>query len=146
MLIYKFTPDAPHYYVATEEAIESPLEPGIFLIPAGATDIAVNAESEGYHRIWNPELTRWEYEAIPATPDPLIALAAAARAKRNILLAESDWTQVADMNSVDAEGVAVLSPAKIVEWKTYRQALRDVPEQEDFPDPITWPTKPVGRV
>ena len=27
-------------------------------------------------------------------------------------------------------------------WIDYRQALRDVPEQEGFPDSITWPTKP----
>ena len=28
------------------------------------------------------------------------------------------------------------------EMATYRQALRDLPEQEGFPDTITWPTKP----
>ena len=28
------------------------------------------------------------------------------------------------------------------EMETYRQALRDFPEQSGFPDNITWPTKP----
>ncbi|MCG7944890.1 MAG: phage tail assembly chaperone [Candidatus Thiodiazotropha taylori] len=28
------------------------------------------------------------------------------------------------------------------EWKTYRQALRDVPQQSDFPTIVSWPTKP----
>ena len=28
------------------------------------------------------------------------------------------------------------------EWRTYRQALRDVPTQEGFPNTVTWPTKP----
>ena len=28
------------------------------------------------------------------------------------------------------------------EMKTYRQALREVPQQEGFPNSITWPTKP----
>ena len=27
-------------------------------------------------------------------------------------------------------------------WKTYRQALRDVPAQAGFPTSITWPTEP----
>ena len=28
------------------------------------------------------------------------------------------------------------------EWIDYRQALRDIPAQEGFPDTITWPIKP----
>lgn len=27
-------------------------------------------------------------------------------------------------------------------WADYRQALLDVPQQEGFPETITWPTKP----
>ena len=53
------------------------------------------------------------------------------RGKRNSLLAESDWTQNRDV---------VLSNDE--EWKTYRQALRDLPENTtDWTNP-TWPTKP----
>ena len=57
------------------------------------------------------------------------------REKRNKLLAESDWTQVGD---------AVLENKE--EWKTYRQALRDLPSQvepklnEDMD--ALFPTKP----
>ena len=29
-----------------------------------------------------------------------------------------------------------------VEWAEYRQALRDVPEQEGFPFNVTWPQEP----
>jgi len=28
------------------------------------------------------------------------------------------------------------------EWVTYRQALRDIPQQDDFPFNVTYPTKP----
>lgn len=52
------------------------------------------------------------------------------RYKRNEMLKDSDWTQVAD-SLVDKAA-----------WATYRQALRDVPTQEDFPNEITWPTAP----
>lgn len=52
------------------------------------------------------------------------------RAERNRLLAESDWTQVADA-PVDKEA-----------WATYRQELRDITAQEGFPSNVTYPTKP----
>ena len=51
------------------------------------------------------------------------------RAKRNKLLADTDWRASSDLT---------LS----TEWATYRQALRDVPAQAGFPNTITWPTKP----
>ena len=52
------------------------------------------------------------------------------RQRRNTLLSESDWTQVADA-PVDQAG-----------WATYRQALRDITTQEGFPNLVTWPDKP----
>ena len=54
------------------------------------------------------------------------------RLQRNRLLSETDWV----VTKASETGVAVSN-----EWKTYRQALRDVPTQSD-PDNITWPTKP----
>ena len=53
------------------------------------------------------------------------------RDNRNRLLGESDWTQNRDV---------VLS--NDTEWKTYRQALRDLPANtSDWRNP-TYPTKP----
>ena len=52
------------------------------------------------------------------------------RTKRDSLLAESDWTQVAD------------APVDKAAWATYRQALRDIPEQAGFPNEVTWPAEP----
>lgn len=54
------------------------------------------------------------------------------RRQRNGLLAECDWV----VTKASETGVAVSD-----DWKTYRQALRDIPTQSD-PDNITWPTKP----
>lgn len=58
------------------------------------------------------------------------------RATRRNKLAESDWTQFAD---------SPLTDKKKAEWATYRQALRDLPQE--YPnaisnDDIIWPTKP----
>lgn len=55
------------------------------------------------------------------------------RSERNHLLALCDWTQNAD---------SPLSNEQKAAWATYRQALRDVPEQPGFPYDVVWPTQP----
>ena len=81
------------------------------------------------------------------------------RSRRDMLLAESDWTQFND---------SPLTDSKKTEWASYRQKLRDLPKDNPSPkyqlvkDPfpedhlkygtevedvdslpnITWPTKP----
>lgn len=57
-------------------------------------------------------------------------LQAEVRSIRNQLLRESDWTQLAD---------APLTAEQKEAWRTYRQALRNVPEQSSFPDTVVWP-------
>ena len=54
------------------------------------------------------------------------------RNKRDDLLAKTDWV----VTRASETGVAETDA-----WKTYRQALRDVPTQSD-PFNITWPTEP----
>lgn len=56
------------------------------------------------------------------------------RAQRDKLLAETDWTQVAD---------APIDSATRSAMRIYRQLLRDVTEQEGFPVSIVWPEMPV---
>ena len=53
------------------------------------------------------------------------------RKERNLRLQESDWTQNRDVTlSNDAD------------WKTYRQALRDITKSATSLDDVTWPEKP----
>jgi len=49
---------------------------------------------------------------------------------RNAQLAKSDWTQVAD------------APVDKAAWATYRQALRDLPEQGGLADEAVFPVAP----
>ena len=78
--------------------------------------------------------------------------ATAARAMRDELLKESDA-----LMALDRLGLTVPSGTTFTAWlsflrgigealtgavKIYRQALRDVPEQEGFPFDIVWPEKP----
>jgi hypothetical protein len=51
------------------------------------------------------------------------------RAKRDSLLQETDWMALSDVTMSAA-------------MTTYRQALRDITDQEGFPYSVTWPTKP----
>lgn len=72
-------------------------------------------------------LTAAEIAALQPTSEQL---AAEARAKRNALLAASDWTQVAD------------APVDQAAWAAYRQELRDITSQVGFPETINWPVAP----
>ena len=54
------------------------------------------------------------------------------KSQRNALLLQSDWTMVSDSK---------LSDEQKTEATTYRQALRDLPTQDGFPD-VEFPAKP----
>ena len=55
------------------------------------------------------------------------------RLQRNGLLSQCDWTQLTDSPLTDTEKS---------EWAVYRQALRDITTQPNFPENISWPTEP----
>jgi hypothetical protein len=52
------------------------------------------------------------------------------REERDQLLLKCDWTQLPK------------SPVDAAAWEEYRQALRDVPAQDGFPNDVVWPEKP----
>ena len=60
--------------------------------------------------------------------DSVAASATQVRAQRDALLAASDYMALADRITD--------------EWRTYRQALRDIPAQSGFPTNVTWPVEP----
>ena len=78
----------------------------------------------------------WVYtvEVVPLTPEDIEARnqaqASNVRAERDELLLDSDWTQLSD------------SPVDPLPWRTYRQELRNVPQQPGFPWTIVWPVAP----
>lgn len=82
--------------------------------------------------------TTGEVVEVDMTADEIAAFHASAtadawerlRAERNRLLAESDWTVLAD------------TPTPTAAWKTYRQALRDLPAHTTDPFNVVWPTPP----
>ena len=54
------------------------------------------------------------------------------RKERNQLLKDSDYTMLKDYPTTVSEQ----------EWTTYRQVLRDIPQDYDSPDEVVYPDKP----
>lgn len=63
---------------------------------------------------------------------PEYALAEQARAKRDQLLSDTDYLVQPDYP---------ISAQKLADVKAYRQALRDITQQPDFPRIINWPER-----
>ena len=55
------------------------------------------------------------------------------RKQRNQLLKDSDYIMVSD---------APIDETQKQEWTTYRQVLRDIPQDYDSPDEVVYPDKP----
>jgi hypothetical protein len=55
------------------------------------------------------------------------------RSRRDIILAGTDWVVI--MHTEKGTNIPM-------EWEVYRQALRDITDQEGFPYDVDWPVKP----
>lgn len=149
---YSFHPETGAF-IGIDFAQESPLEPGVFLLPAGATFVEPPQVSEGKQAVWKSDA--WEVQDIPEPepptlvgpeipepptpdpdpePEPEPLTWDSIRAERNFKLSQSDWTQLAD---------APLSPEQKQDWTVYRQALRDLPSAFATVEEVVWPTAPV---
>lgn len=71
----------------------------------------------------------WNGTAIVEKPRDVEAEKVSVRNQRDLLLAETDWTQCADISQATKD-----------KWAPYRKALRDVPQQAGFPFDVIWPT------
>lgn len=71
-----------------------------------------------------------QWDTKPPTDEETTAKEIEVRADRNRRLLVCDWTQVSD------------APVDQTEWQTYRQLLRDVTNQPEFPWVVEWPTPP----
>jgi hypothetical protein len=97
------------------------------------TDVQREAKAAAHplYFVWSNSSFSW---VDPTTPDQQKATQiSVVNTKRDNLLSASDWIVV---RATD-QGTAI--PA---EWKTYRQALRDIPTQTGYPFNVVWPTSP----
>ena len=110
------------YRLATEVNHGTPKKP---IMETVLSDVSMPYITEADYQMalseaWQGEVT---VEEVPETADEI-------RARRDRLLAATDWAVLPD-SPLDAQSLEAV--------KTYRQALQDVPQQEHFPDSITWP-------
>ena len=93
------------------------------------------SQEEGYREKRGEDLS-WSLEKIPEKTEAEKREEAekSVRAKRDSLISETDYLLASDypISAEDLEAV-----------KVYRQALRDVPQQEGFPFDVVWPDLPV---
>ena len=108
------------------------------LIADGITPESVRGQPDGdLFWITVPAILQPQVSAVVEAHDAVAVLEELAwefaRDKRNRLLSECDWTCVTDTQLSDADQTS---------WQEYRQALRDVPQNENDPETITWPDAP----
>jgi hypothetical protein len=89
------------------------------------TGSATNAENGEKISIDNPEYVAFLNKVYPPTWEQI-------RSQRDALLKDSDWAIISD---------ATPKPSKEA-WLTYRQALRDIPQNFSTPEEVVWPNKP----
>lgn len=122
-------------YTGRVNAWADQMAPGEYILPANATFTEPPEVVEGKNRVWDG--TSWSQVDAPVVPTPPAVTpptpAQIVRSERNGKLMDSDWTQLPD--------VPLATKAL---WATYRQALRDVPQQSGFPTTFTWPIAPGG--
>tara|TARA_R100000742_G_C4234382_1_gene55286 strand:+ start:175 stop:618 length:444 start_codon:yes stop_codon:yes gene_type:complete len=90
-----------------------------------------SAERDGIEQKDGKWVEKWK--VVTATGDAKTSIdtrvASNQRTERNTKLAETDYLALSDVTMSD-------------NWKTYRQALRDLPQASGWPHTHTWPTKP----
>jgi hypothetical protein len=86
-------------------------------------------EKPSYDHVFDYKTKTWVYSVSKEEKEEIF------KEIRNNLLLNSDWTQLPN-NPLTIE--------KQQEWAVYRQALRDITKQYDYPFNIVWPTPPQG--
>jgi len=111
--------------IENAEGNENGQIPTLPLNPFGESAIEVETAPEHFAQKYNFNTESWGNIPVEVLLDDV-------RARRDSLLKDSDWTQLAD---------SPLTQGEKDEWSAYRQALRDLPETQDI-DSIVWPVPP----
>lgn len=121
MKIYNYHP-ATGEYLGSEDAFESPMDPGVYLIPACATESPPLSEvPSGKHQVFKNGA--WQLVSNPIVEsEPIQIFTDADLIARNKeiarqLLKDTDWTQTLDVQRV-------LKNSK--EFTEYRETIREI--------------------
>lgn len=152
MIVFSYNPESMEF-VGIADAFESPLEPGVFLLPANSTEVAP-PDFDSVTQICTFNGTGWTITNRPLPdPDPIpipeeiyAAKVSAMLNGRVQLLYSSDWMIIRHQDELLAGATPTLTATKLKAVLDYRQALRDLPTADGFPEcsmpVLTWPTSP----
>ena len=117
--------DSQDCIVGEASTLQTLLDPSTHYIDLETKTIQEKGSSPSEFHTWDYSQKQWIFD--PENAARLI------RQKRDDLLKQSDWSQ----------GLDVPENLRTV-WAVYRNALRNIPQQEGFPEQVTWPTSPEG--
>lgn len=106
-------------------------------LPEDAIEISVDTHQALMAAQGAGQIIAADQDGLPIAIDPPApgaeVLAAQARARRDALIAATDYLVMPDYP---------ITAKQLASVKTYRQALRDITTQADFPQEIVWPDVP----
>jgi hypothetical protein len=124
-LLKRDNPDISFPKAISAELLESygvyPVVTGDMPTASLTDDLVFGSTPVKENNTWKIQVTKTQKNTTDAE--------AAIRNQRNALLQETDWWALSDVTMS-------------AEMTTYRQALRDITNQEGFPYNVTWPSKP----
>jgi len=130
---YQQANGGPTWAATTEEVLEALGADVVFEGPQAQPTRYQVAFADGVEQVDGKWYTKYgvnnmDVDAITAKDEEQ---AKSVRADRNSKLAATDWTQGKDIpDNVSSK------------WASYRQALRDITAQAEFPWGVQWPTQP----
>jgi hypothetical protein len=152
MIVYSFDPTNMEF-IGVADAFESPLEPGVFLLPANSTEVAP-PDFDNVTQICTFNGADWilterplpEPDPVPTPEEIQAAKVSALLNERVQLLNSSDWMIIRHQDELLAGVTPTLTATKLKAVLDYRQALRDLPTADGFPEcslpVLPWPTSP----
>ena len=105
MLAYCFSEDG--VFTGIEEAQESPLEPGVFLMPAQSCQVAPPETPEGTHPVWDGG--EWQIVAIPVSEEPEHEVSEGPSAAEIAALEASRSAAIAELRALGLSETAVMA-------------------------------------
>lgn len=90
MIIYNYDKESK-IYTGSSEATLSPLEKGVYLLPAYSTKTKVIEEKLGYDIIYNDINDVWEYKEIDIVQENLLLIENSKKLEASLYLNSTDW-------------------------------------------------------
>jgi hypothetical protein len=111
--------------------VENPIDNGKYYLDLASMQPVAFPDRPDLKHTWNWSTKTWQDTR--TEEQKYNQAAKAVKDKRTELLTDSDWVVIKALD----QGTPIPQ-----DWQTYRQALRDITLQPEFPYNVVWPVKP----